>query len=164
MLLFKIKYHIIAVFQKIVLKLIYRKQISFGKKTTWRSSFKVMIYKNACVNIGNGCFFNNYCSLNSNLNITIGNNVIFGESVKIYDHDHVFKKSSVLIKNQGYKAMKVEIGDNCWICSNVTILKGTRIGKKCVIGAGTVLSGNIPDNSIVKSNRSLKVEKIRDEI
>ena len=60
--------------------------------------------------------------------------------------------------------MKVEIGDNCWICSNVTILKGTRIGKNCVIGAETVLSGNIPDNSIVKSNRSLKVEKIRDEI
>ena len=60
--------------------------------------------------------------------------------------------------------MKVEIGDNCWICSNVTILKGTRIGKNCVIGAGTVLSGNIPDNSIVKSNRSLKVEKIRGRI
>ena len=86
MLLFKIKYHIIAVFQKIVLKLIYSKQISFGKKTTWRSSFKVMIYKNACVNIGNGCFFNNYCSLNSNLNITIGNNVFIGaNSVVVND-------------------------------------------------------------------------------
>lgn len=43
------------------------------------------------------------------------------------------------------------IGSGTWVGANVTILKGTVIGEKCVIGAGTIVSGIIPSHSIVFS-------------
>ncbi|MCC2876636.1 hypothetical protein LK536_10170 [Lachnoclostridium pacaense] len=43
---------------------------------------------------------------------------------------------------------RVTIGDNCWIAGNVTILAGSKIGSGCVIGVGSVVSGEIPDHSV----------------
>ena len=83
-------------------------------------------------------FFNNYCSVCAQNEICIGDGTIFGENVKIYDHNHVYKDPSVLIKHQGYTSAPIHIGKHCWIGSNVTILKGVTIGDNCVIGAGCV--------------------------
>ena len=52
------------------------------------------------------------------------------------------------------------VEDDCWIGSNVTILDGVRIGKGSVIGAGTLISKDIPDNSIIMDRRD-KVKKER---
>lgn len=52
------------------------------------------------------------------------------------------------------------IGNGTWVGANVTILKGTVIGEKCVIGAGTVVSGMIPPHSIAKSGRELEIVPI----
>ena len=46
--------------------------------------------------------------------------------------------------------------------SNVTILKGTLIGNNCVIGAGCTIDCNIPDNTLVKNNKTIKFEKIKE--
>lgn len=91
--------------------------------------------------------------------VSIGDNCIFGESVKIYDNNHTFNLDKN-IKDSGYHISNVEIGDDCWIGNNVVVLKGTIIGSHCVIGAGCVVSGNILDNSLVTSNRELKIEEI----
>jgi acetyltransferase-like isoleucine patch superfamily enzyme len=40
------------------------------------------------------------------------------------------------------------VEDDCWIGSNVTFLDGVHVGRGCVIGAGAVVNGTIPDNSI----------------
>ncbi|MBH0055744.1 acyltransferase [Pseudoalteromonas sp. SWXJZ94C] len=100
--------------------------------------------------IGDDVFINNYSSMTSRGKIKIGNNTLIGESVKIYDHDHIFNQQA-LIKNQGFKVGIVNIGSNVWIGSNVTILRGTTIGNNCVVGAGCVLKGNYPDGSLIKS-------------
>jgi acetyltransferase-like isoleucine patch superfamily enzyme len=47
----------------------------------------------------------------------------------------------------------VEIGDNSWVGANTIILRGTKIGKNCVVGAGCVISGEYPDNSIITQKR-----------
>ena len=81
--------------------------------------------------------------------VTIGANTLFGENVRIYDHNHRFRQAKN-IADQGYTMGAVSIGKNCWICSNVIILKGTVIEDGCVIGANCVVSGHIPANTLVK--------------
>ncbi|WP_143450139.1 acyltransferase, partial [Lactobacillus crispatus] len=82
--------------------------------------------------------------------VTIGDNTLFGENVKIYDHNHRFNKINIPIEKQGYSVKAVTIGKHCWIGSNVVILKGVTIGDNCIIGAGCVVSENVPENTILK--------------
>lgn len=48
--------------------------------------------------------------------------------------------------------MPIVIGEDCWIGSNVTILGGVKIGNGCVIGAGSIVTKNIPDYSVAVGN------------
>lgn len=160
MTILKIWFHLCALISKCFYKVIYSSKLKIGKGTTWRRKLLIMISDKGNIKIGENCFFNNYCSLNSNIGITIGENCLFGENVKIYDHNHKFADASVPIKRQGFSNAEVMIGDNCWIGSNVTILKGAKIGNHCVIGAGVVINGIIPDNTIVKSQAVYTLDEI----
>ncbi|MBR3355602.1 MAG: acyltransferase [Oscillospiraceae bacterium] len=152
--------HIIAFIKIHLFKLIYGKKVHFGKNTTFRKDFSLMIGESASVKIGANCFFNNHCSINALQSIEIGDGSIFGEGVKIYDHNHRFRDSLNSIKQQGYSVAGVKIGSHCWLGSNVIILKGAEIGDNCVIGAGCVVSGQVPENSLVKLPYDNRIEKI----
>lgn len=142
-------------------KIKYGERITISKGTLWRSGLKITISENAKIRIGEKCFFNNYCSINSRNLIEIGNNSIFGEGVKIYDHNHKFNKANFHISDQGFTTAKIKIGNNCWVGSNVIILKGVTIGDNCVIGAGCIVNQDIPSNTIVTMNRNIEINKIR---
>lgn len=152
--------HILASLKYMFYKLIYGKRLNIGKKTTWRKNFSIMISNKGSISIGSGCFFNNECSVNSIEKVVIGNGCIFGENVKIYDHNHRFNKSNLPIKGQGYSAEPVSIGDNCWVGSNSVILKGAHIGDKCVISAGSIVDYDVPSGYIVKAENEHVFEKI----
>lgn len=160
MLFYKAIFHIKSIIKKKLLKLIYGRKIKFGKHVSFRRRFNLFIDKKGLVNIGNNVFFNNDCSINAMEKIIIGDNTIFGENVKIYDHNHVFKNKDKLIKEQGFKTDKIEIGKNCWIGSNVIILKGVTIGDNCVIGAGCIINENIESNNIVRRKLTNNIERI----
>lgn len=149
MIVIKAWYHFSTIVKKFFLYLIYGSKLKIGKKTTWRRGFSIMKTPEAIINIGDNCFFNNDCSVAANRLISIGQGTIMGENVKIYDHNHRFNKE-ILLKEQGYSDGEVYIGADCWIGSNVVILKGTHISNHCVIGAGCVISGYVPEWTIVK--------------
>jgi acetyltransferase-like isoleucine patch superfamily enzyme len=108
------------------------------------------------IQIDEGCFFNNNCSINSMINITIGKNTIFGENVKMYDHDHLFDDQFGVSKDR-FKKAPISIGQNCWIGSNVIILKGVSICDNVLIGAGAIVSKSITTNGIyVQGSGALK--------
>lgn len=162
MIVYKILCHIICIVKKMYYKLLYGKNFEIGKGVTWRRRFNLLIDKGASVFIGDNCFFNNDCSINSNISIHIGEDCLFGEGVKIYDHNHRFRDPRTPIKNQGFSVEEIVIGRHCWIGSNVIILKGTHIGDNCVIGAGVVASGNIESNCIIKNTlNNIEREKIQ---
>lgn len=154
MIILKIYYHMNAIFKKILYKIIYGKRIKFGKNVTFRKGFSLIIEKNAIVEIGDGVFFNNNCSINAMSKVKIESNCLFGENVKIYDHNHIFKYKNKLIKNQGYKTGEIIIGENSWIGSNCVILKNVNIGKNCVIQAMSLINQNIEDSIIFRKNNT----------
>lgn len=134
------------------IRIIYGNRFLFGRKLTFRNGFIVYIAKSGKLTIGDNCFFNNNCSINVLNKIQIGSFCIFGENVKIYDHNHSFFHKDIPIKKQEMKAESVTIGDNVWVGTNVVILAGSKIGNNCVIGAGNVINGIIEDNTLVRIN------------
>lgn len=146
--------------KKIFLKVLYGKKFVIGSGVTWRHRFNLLIENDGYVKIGNRCFFNNDCSISSNYKVVIGDECLFGENVKIYDHNHRFANPNLSIKDQGFSNGEVKIGNHCWVCSNVVILKGASIGDNCVIGAGCVISGIVSDNKIVKQGDDYTIENI----
>lgn len=131
------------------------------ESANFREFSVVRMRYNSSLIIGKGAFFNTFCSINCCESIKIGDNCIFGENVKIYDHDHVFKTPNVPFREQGFKSKPIVFGNNCWIGSNVTILKGVEIGDNVVIGANVILRESIPSNSIVRSEHSIIIEKLK---
>ena len=155
-LLKKIKYKLVFIFKMFAIKMLYGKRFQPYDGLAFRKGFEVNLATDkARVIIGKKVFFNNYCSINCHERIEIGDNCIFGESVKIYDHNHRFRDINKTIMSQGYSTKSVTIGTNCWIGSNVCILPGSHIGDNVIIGAGTIISGTIPDGMIVTANREL---------
>lgn len=131
------------------MKYTLHRNIKISKKFSAKKGFSVVVGKNAKLNIGEGVFFNNRCSVNCLNSIEIGDNTIFGENVQLNDSNHQFKLSKIPFKEQEYSYGTIEIGNNCWIGSNVIILKNVSIGNNVVIAANTVVTKDIPENTLV---------------
>ena len=75
--------------------------------------------------MGENVFFNNNCVLTCKKKIQIGNNVIIGPNVCIFDHDHDYKSPGRAVE---FVCKEIKIEDNVWIGANACILKGVKIG------------------------------------
>lgn len=86
--------------------------------------------------------------------INIGKNVLVGGNCKIIDNDFhpLLASQRINQKVDDMKKRPINIGDGCFIGVNSIILKGTILGKNCVVGAGSVVSGIYPDNVIIAGN------------
>ena len=80
--------------------------------------------------------------------IHIGKNCMIAANSGIYANNHVFTDLSLPIKQQGTTREGIIIEDDCWLGHGVTVLDGVKIGKGSIIGAGAVVSKNIPPYSI----------------
>jgi len=123
-----------------------------------RSNLSILV-ENGNLNIGKNVFFNNNCSINCLYKISIGDDTIMGENVKLYDHNHKYTNKNMLIKDQGYIYGEIHIGENCWIASDVTILKGVTIGDNVVIGAGCTIYKDVASNHIIYNKQNL-IQKV----
>ncbi len=104
--------------------------------------------------IGKNVSFNQNCHIGCINYIRIGANVLIGSNVLITDHSHGATNNTDIIpsKRPLYSKGPVIIGDNTWICENVCILPNVRIGCNCIVGAGAVVSKDIPDDCIAVGN------------
>ena len=84
-----------------------------------------------------------------------------GPDVYILTQNHNFENTEQLIRKQGFRGIQpVEIGDNVWIGARVIILPGVHIGSGAVIGAGSIVTKDIPQNVVVVGNPA-KIIKVR---
>ncbi len=129
-------------------------QMNFGKNISFKRYGLICIRENGQLSIGNNVFFNSFISINCHYKISIGDDCIFGESVKIYDHNHNYKNKFAPVAKQGYNYGEIVIGKNCWIGSNVIILKGAHIGDNAVIGANCIVFKDILPGTVLKAGNS----------
>ncbi|MFV0226156.1 acyltransferase [Empedobacter falsenii] len=127
---------------------------TFGQNIDIRNNFNLVLGKNANLTIGDNVFLNNGCSINCLESVIIGENTLFGENVKLYDHNHRYDTSQVYHKE--FTTDSIKIGKNCWLGSNVVILKGVTIGDNVIIGAGCVIHKDVPANSIIVNKQEHK--------
>ncbi len=104
-----------------------------------------------------GVFINNSCSFNCMERIEIDSGTMMGEGVRFYDHDHIYTAET--IEKWQWITAPIKVGKDCWIGSNVTILKGVTIGDNTVIGAGCLVRKDIPANSVVYNDGNLIVKE-----
>ena len=97
--------------------------------------------KGAEIRIGDNCGFSGV-RIRADLNVIIGNNVRCGANVLISDTDAHTEDP------RAGKNAPVVIEDNVWVGMNVMVLKGVHIGKNSVIGAGSVVTRDIPANVV----------------
>ena len=126
--------------------------LSVGSMIGIRSGCKIRVREKGEIQIGNNTSLNHGCMIVSHERITLGENVQLGPNVLIYDHDHDFRLEGGL-KKLKYKTSPVEIGNNVWIGANSIILRGTKVEANCVIGAGSVIKGHIPNDTVVVHKR-----------
>lgn len=90
--------------------------------------------------------------------IVIGENVMFGPKCSLFAENHVFEDSDETIKSQGVAQKGITIEDDCWIGSNCIILDGVTIGKGSVIGAGSLITKDVPPKSVVVDKRDKHIK------
>ena len=122
--------------------------------------------------LGNNVSINMNCTFVDCNKIEIGDNVMIASNVQIYTATHPIELKERLTENwspdsgkhfcQVY-ALPVKIEDGCWIGGGVIILPGVKIGKGSVIGAGSVVVKDIPENCVAVGNPCKVIRKINQE-
>jgi len=95
--------------------------------------------------------------------IEIGNGVMIAPACALYSYDHGIAPNKIIRKQPVQSKGPVLIDDEAWLGVRATVLSGVRIGKGAVIGAGSVVSKNIPDNAIAVGNPA-RVVKMRSDL
>ncbi|MGK0384074.1 MAG: acetyltransferase-like isoleucine patch superfamily enzyme [Bacteroidia bacterium] len=101
------------------------------------------------IRIGNNVGIGEYAYLGGAGGLNIGDDCIVGQYFSCHPENHNFQHLDELVRHQGVTRKGIEIGDNCWIGSKVTILDDVTIGEGCVIAAGSVITKNFPANSVI---------------
>lgn len=98
--------------------------------------------------------------------ISIGDNVMIGANTKILDHDfHSVDYIERRTDAREHEISKpISIGDDVFVGCNSIILKGTKIGNRCMVGAGSVVSGSFEDDCLIAGNPARVVKKINQNI
>ncbi len=102
----------------------------------------------AGIRIGRNCFIGETNVMRGQGGITIGNDVYTGPLVQILAVNHVYGDPDTPIREQGITAEGIAIEDDVWLAAGAIVLDGVRIGKGSVIGAGAVVTTDIPPYSI----------------
>ena len=136
------------------------------------------VYLQGPIYLDYGCFItigdNSYANFNwtvlDTCPVTIGKNVLMGTGVSLVTavHPMRYQDRNLYLSPKGYMTDKeygkpIVIKDNCWIASNVTICGGVTIEEGCVIGAGSVVTRNIPKNSFAAGNPCRVIRPITDK-
>ena len=110
------------------------------------------IYNPQLLELGDRAVISDYVQISAGGGVKIGNNVILGPNVKIWSINHNYEKLSVPISDQGWITDSVIIGDGTWLAMNSIVLPGVKIGCNVVVGAGSVVTKDLPDNCLAAGN------------
>ena len=112
---------------------------------------EIFVEENAVLKIGDDVLINQGVTISALAKIEIGNQTLIGDQTTIYDADWHG------IDGNPNKVSPVIIGNHVWVCARVIILKGVTIGDNSIVGAGSVVTEDVDENSIVAGNPAKKI-------
>lgn len=89
--------------------------------------------------------------------ITIGDNTTISSEVRFITHDNSISK---ILDDKSDFIGEIQIGNNCFIGENATILYGVTLGDNCIVGTGSVVTHSFESNSIIAGNPAIRVSSI----
>ena len=146
-----------------------KKYIKYGKNFTTGTGCRIEAYKfnekEPKLKIGDNVQINDYVHFSCAESLIIGDDVLIASKVYITDLNHGSysgaeqSKPQDIVKERRIYTKPVKIGNNVWIGENVSILSGVEVGENAILGANSVVTKNVPKNSIVAGNPA-KVIKV----
>jgi lipopolysaccharide O-acetyltransferase len=141
--------------------------IKWGSELTTGVGLRIDIVKaTAVLKIGNNVQFNDYCHIGVAGYVEIGDGTLIASKVFITDHQHGIIKESCDRSSPDISPIErplsndsVIIGSNVWIGENVSIMPGIKIGNGCIIGASSVVTKDVPENSIAVGSPAHVIKK-----
>lgn len=94
--------------------------------------------------------------------ITIEDDVLIGSGVHIYTGNHVFSNPNIPISQQGFDSIQpVRICQGAWVGAGAILLAGVTIGRNSVVGAGSIVTKDVPDHTVVVGNPAKIIKEIK---
>src|SRR4051794_20180813 len=113
------------------------------------------------VEIGAKSVLGQECTISSFQHVSIGRECIVADRVMLIDFDHGVVEEDRPIREQGIYKRDVKVGHNCWIGYGACILRGVTVGDNCIIGTSTVVTKDLPANSVA-AGAPAKILRMRD--
>lgn len=130
-----------------------------GENVNFEPDFRCEFGSN--IFIGDNFFANFDCVILDCNRIVIGNNVLFGPRVGLYAGNHAIHPEDRVAG--GCYSKPITIGDNVWVGAGVHIMGGVTIGRNSIIGAGSVVTKDIPENVIAAGLPCRMIREITEE-
>jgi acetyltransferase-like isoleucine patch superfamily enzyme len=100
------------------------------------------------LSIGDRVGIRPYCMISASQEIVIEDDVIIGAFTSLIDSDHTFAEGRPNVMHNSVATAPIRIGRGTWLAERVAVLRGASIGRCCIIGANSVVRGELPDYSI----------------
>jgi acetyltransferase-like isoleucine patch superfamily enzyme len=148
-----------------VLEALDEGRLRIGAGTLLEPGCWLTLSPEARIEIGEGCFLNRNTMLAALNRIEIGDHVMFANGCFVGDADHRFDDPDTPVPWQGFTSKgPVGIGDNVWFGVNCVVTSGVTIGERCVIGANSVVTEDLPPRVIAAGSpaKVIKAVEFRD--
>lgn len=133
--------------KKLIQDFRYRKMI-IGEAS--RINLGVRINRPDRMMIGNNSYINGgVFSIGPDSNISIGNDCLISYEVHFRTITHIYENRDVLIREQGHVEKNIVVEDDVWVGYGAQIMPGVSLHKGCVVGAGAVVTKDVPEYAVV---------------
>jgi acetyltransferase-like isoleucine patch superfamily enzyme len=124
-------------------------RLSIGRNTLLEPGCWITIADGGRVTIGEGTFLNLGTMIAAQNEVTIGDHVMFANHCFVSDSSHRFDDRTMPVTWQGFTTKgPTRIGDNCWFGVGCVVTTGVTIGERCVVGANSVITRDLPPGVI----------------
>ena len=139
-------------------RFIRTKSLNPGSNVRLGDRNRIISFSDSRLIIGNDCYIVNNNTFLIGEVIKIGNNVTIASDVLVTSENHEAKPECDEV--YGSLEMKpVSIGNNCWIAEKAVILPGVTIGDYCVIGAGAIVTHDVPSYTVAVGNPAKAIKR-----
>ena len=136
-------------------------RLEVGEHTLFEPNVWITAPGDARVRIGTGCFLNIGVMVAAHELVEIGDHCMFANGCFISDAAHRFDDPDKPVTWQGFTTKgPTRIGDNGWLGAHVVVTSGVTIGERCVIGANSVVTKDIPAGSIAAGSPARVIREI----